>query len=181
MSASMGKSTCPPGTPDCGGRFDSCSGVNNRFGYCPDFSCGRVMCTSCYSCYPFSHFSALHLNHLQNLAVPCGTICDFCQVSALVSVMSSNFLCHAQQCPPCCTLSPSSSQDRARAPCSPDNLHYTNTLENWLEAIIFLITTYCALVIYVRVSTCMSVSRMPTDTNTPSAVLPHTWLSAEFL
>lgn len=42
-----------------------------------------------------------------------------CQVPALLSVMSSDFLCCAQQCPLCCSLSPSSGQDRAGAPCLP--------------------------------------------------------------
>lgn len=67
------------------------------------------------------------------------------------------------------------------APCSPSNLHYTNTQENRLLAIISLITMYCALVIYIRVSTCISVSQMPAGTNTRATVPPHVLLSAEFL
>lgn len=45
--------------------------------------------------------------------IPWGTIYDFCQVPVLVSVTSSDFSCHAQQCSLCWSLSPSSGQDRS--------------------------------------------------------------------
>jgi len=95
---------------------------------------------------------------------------------AISHVMPSS----APRAVPSAILRPGPSRDPV-SPCSSSNLHYTATLENRLQAIISLITTYCALVIYVRVSTCRSVSWMPTDTNTERAVPPHTLLSAEFL
>lgn len=80
----------------------------------------KVPSTPRHSSVNFGHFSHNSISTTRKTQPsPGAPSVTFCQVPALVSVTSSDFSCRAQPCPLCCSLSPSSGQDRAGAPCLP--------------------------------------------------------------